>query len=272
MPTFWKPKIPKAMWKILKYSFKDVFRSKWLLIYFGFFFVVTWFLLYFTNDPSKGLVSLLNIILMLIPLMVVVFSTIYVYSTREFTELLLAQPVRRRTIFAGQYLGLSLSMAMSFLLGTGIPFLFFGIQHTHESGSLINMLLMGIMLSFVFSALAFAITIYNENRIKGFGLAILVWLVMAILYDGLLMILMVNFSDYPLEQPAIILSLLNPIDLARINILLELDISALMGYTGAVFGKFFGAGLGLAISILTLLLWILVPFGIYLRKAVRRDF
>lgn len=256
----------------MKYSFKDVFRSKWLLIYFGFFFVATWFLLYFSNDPSKGLVSLLNIILMLIPLMVVVFSTIYVYSTREFTELLLAQPVRRRTIFTGQYLGLSLSMAMSFLLGTGIPFLFFGIQHTREVGSLVNMLLMGVMLSFVFSAIAFAITIYNENRIKGFGFSILTWLVMAILYDGLLMILLVNFSDYPLEQPAIILSLLNPIDLARINILLELDISALMGYTGAVFDKFFGTVRGFAISLFTLVLWTVVPFGIYLRRSVKKDF
>jgi len=260
------------MLKILKYSFKDIFRSKWLLIYFGFFFVSTWFLLYFTNDPSKGLVSLLNIILMLIPLMAIVFSTIYFYNAREFTELLLAQPIRRHTIFTGQYLGLSLSMAGSFFLGSGIPFLFFGVQNSDSSGSLINMLLMGVLLSFVFSALAFAISIYNENRIKGFGLAILVWLVMAIVYDGIFIYLMVRFSDYPLEKLAIALSLLNPIDLARINILLQLDISALMGYTGAIFNKFFGTAMGMAISVIAMLFWTLIPLFFYLRKAGRKDF
>ncbi len=260
------------MFKILKYSFKDIFRSKWLLIYFGFFFVATWFLLYFTNDPSKGLVSLLNIILMLIPLMAIVFSTIYFYNAREFTELLLAQPIRRRVIFTGQYLGLSLSMAISFFLGSGIPFLFFGIQNSDSAGSLINMLVMGVLLSFVFSAIAFAISIYNENRIKGFGLAILVWLLMAIIYDGIFIYLMVRFSDYPLEKLAIALSVLNPIDLARINILLQLDISALMGYTGALFNKFFGTSLGMMISLFALLLWTAVPFAFYLRKASRKDF
>ncbi len=36
------------------------------------------------------------------------------------------------------------------------------------------------------------------------------------------------------------LSALNPIDLSRILILLQLDVSAMMGYTGAVFKDFFG--------------------------------
>lgn len=260
------------MWKIFTYTGKDVLRSKWMLIYFGFFFTVTWFLLYFTNDPSKGLVSLLNIILMLIPLMALIFSTIYVYNSREFTELMLSQPIKRSTFFLGQYLGLAAALVISFLLGTGIPFFIFGIQHSNATGSLINMLLMGSILSIIFAALAFMITIFNDNRIKGFGMAILVWLLLAIVYDGLLMLLMLNFSEYPLEQPAIILSLLNPIDLARINIILEMDVSALMGYTGAVFNAFFGTVTGWALSLAALLLWVALPIWLYLRKSQRKDF
>jgi hypothetical protein len=42
----------------------------------------------------------------------------------------------------------------------------------------------------------------------------------------------------------IILSALNPIDLGRILFLMKFDIAALMGYTGAVFQRFFGSGLG----------------------------
>ena len=94
---------------------------------------------------------------------------------------------------------------------------------------------MGVLLTFIFSALAFLAGLAFENRIKGFGIAVLIWLFLGILYDGFLMVLMLNFSEYPLEKPALVLSLFNPIDLARIFILLQLDISALMGYTGAVF-------------------------------------
>ncbi len=260
------------MWKIISYATKDMLKSKWILFYFGFFFTTTWFLLYLTNDPTKGLVSLLNIILMLIPLISLVYSIIYVYNSREFTELLLALPIQRTTLFTGQFISLSSGMALSFALGTGIPFLFFGWQNSAAVGSLLNMLLMGVLLTYVFTAIAFLLSMQFDNRIKGFGLGILIWLLLAIVYDGLLMLVMVNFSDYPLEQPVLILSMLNPIDLARINILLELDISALMGYTGAVFNRFFGTVGGLLLSLFSLLLWIGIPFFLYLRKGARKDF
>lgn len=260
------------MWKIIRYTTKDMLKSKWILFYFGFFFTTTWFLLYLTNDATKGLVSLLNIILMLIPLISLVYSIIHVYNSREFTELLLALPIKRKTLFAGQYISVSSGMALSFALGTGMPFLFFGWQNHAVAGSLTNMLVMGILLTYVFTAIAFLLSMLFDNKIKGFGLGILVWLLLAIVYDGLLMLVMVNFNEYPLEQPILILSMLNPIDLARINILLELDISALMGYTGAVFNKFFGTTGGMLLSLGTLFGWIIVPFIAYLYSSSRKDF
>jgi Cu-processing system permease protein len=260
------------MIKILKYSFKDIFRSRWLIIYFGFFMLSGWFLLYFTNDVSKGIVSLMNIILVIIPLISIVFGTIYFYNSREFTELLLAQPIKRNQIFMGQFIGLSGSLSLSFILGVGIPFLLYGIQHSEFLDNLLMLMLMGVFLTFIFTALAFLLSILNENRIKGFGLAILIWLYMAIIYDGLLILLMVSFNEYPLEKPSLILTVTNPIDLARIMILLKLDISAMMGYTGAVFNQFFGTIKGMVISFLVLVLWIVLPAILYLRFARKKDF
>ena len=43
------------------------------------------------------------------------------------------------------------------------------------------------------------------------------------------------FADYPIERPMLGLMLANPVDLARVVLLLRFDVSALMGYTGAVF-------------------------------------
>jgi Cu-processing system permease protein len=64
----------------------------------------------------------------------------------------------------------------------------------------------------------------------------------------------------------------NPIDLSRILILLKLDISALLGYTGAVFKEFFGTNLGLILSLIVLSLWVIIPVWRMKRKLQRKDF
>jgi len=66
--------------------------------------------------------------------------------------------------------------------------------------------------------------------------------------------------------------MLNPIDLARILILLKLDVSALMGFTGAVFRKFLGTGLGMSIAFGVLLLWVVLPVLSIRRVAGKKDF
>ena len=54
-----------------------------------------------------------------------------------------------------------------------------------------------------------------------------------------------TWSDYPLELPLLGLTLLNPVDLGRVLLLLQFDNAALLGYTGAVFERFFGSALGM---------------------------
>ena len=92
------------MQKILKYSFLDLMRSRWSYIYFAFYFLFTFTLLFFSGDLSKVVISLMNVILILCPLIATMLGVMYYYNSREFTELLLAQPIRRRNIFLGQYL------------------------------------------------------------------------------------------------------------------------------------------------------------------------
>lgn len=260
------------MFRIFKYSFYDLFRSRWTLIYFLFYLILTTGLLYLSGNFSKVIITLMNVILVLNPLISTIFGVMYFYNSREFTELLLAQPLKRRSIFLGQYLGLSTSLALSFTAGMTLPFLFNGIM---SSGELFHFLILtgvGLMLTYIFCAFSFWIGLKFDHRIKGFGLAILFWLFMAVIYDGLFLILMILFSEYPLEKMVLFTSLLNPIDLSRILILLQLDISALMGYTGAVFSKFFGSFMGSFISFLSLFIWLIVPVYGLLRLSGKKDF
>lgn len=260
------------MIKILKFTLYDLLRSRWSIIYFLLYLICASGLLYFSADPGKAIISLMNILLILCPLVSIMFGVLYFYNSREFVELLLAQPLPRNAIFTGQYLGVALSLVAGLLFGLGIPFLLYGIFVSSELMNFGTLLLSGVMLTFIFTGIAFLIAIRNENRIRGFGLALVVWLFMAILYDGLVLITLLVFDDYPVENWILGMTLFNPVDLSRILLMLKLDISALLGFTGAVFRKFFGTSIGM-ISVTTLsLVWIIVPYMLMRRSAARKDF
>ena len=74
-----------------------------------------------------------------------------------------------------------------------------------------------------------------------------------------------------MEKAMVVMSSLNPIDLGRILILLKMDISALMGYSGAIFRDSFGSETGFVIALLIMITWVLIPTWLSLRKFSRKD-
>jgi Cu-processing system permease protein len=91
------------------------------------------------------------------------------------------------------------------------------------------------------------------------------------MFDGLVLFLSFQLADYPIEVPMVILTALNPVDLSRIFIILQLDVSAMLGYTGAIFRQFFGADWGMLAGLLLLGVWVAVPYLLSLRAFIRRD-
>jgi len=79
-----------------------------MFLYLLFFLVVTWGMLYLGNDLTKAMAGLLNLTLIIVPLIATLFGVIHFYNSREFIEMLLAQPVKRRDIFSGMFMGILL--------------------------------------------------------------------------------------------------------------------------------------------------------------------
>jgi Cu-processing system permease protein len=244
----------------------DILRSKIIIGYTLFLLLVSLSMFNLEDNSSKGLTSLLNIILIIVPLISIIFSTIYIYNSSEFIELLVSQPLKRSTLWMSEFIGLSSAMSFAYFIGAGIPILLF---QPDEVG--ITMIAMGILLSIIFVAIALLASVRIRDKAKGIGLAILLWFYFSIIFDGLVLFILFQFEDYPMEKPMLILTALNPIDLSRIFILLKMDVSALMGYTGAVFQDFFGTITGTIIAVATLLLWIVLPCWLSLRNFVRKD-
>ncbi len=254
------------MKKIIKYVIIDILRNKIMIAYTVFLLVLSFSIFSLEDNSAKGLLGLLNIILIIVPLVSIIFSTIYVYNSAEFIELLVSQPLKRKTIWMSLFTGLSSSMVLAFLIGTGIPVL---IYQPDITGFM--MIIIGVLLSVIFVAIAMLATVKTRDKAKGIGIAILLWLYFSLLFDGFVLFLVFQFSDYPVEKLMVTVSMFNPLDLARIMILLKMDVSALMGYTGAVFKDFFGTEIGMGLSFTVLLLWTIVPVWFSIRKFNTKD-
>ncbi len=254
------------MKKMMKYVVIDILRNKIIIGYTILLFVAAVSVFSLENNSSKGMLTLMNIVLIIVPLVSIIFSAIYYYNAAEFIELMVSQPVKRVHLMLSIFSGLALSLTIAFLLGCGIPVLLFSANATGYT-----LVLSGVALSIVFVVLALLASIFTRDKAKGIGLVILLWLYFSILYDGLVLFLLFQLSDYPMEKPMIGLSSLNPIDLSRIIILLRMDVSALMGYSGAVFNEFLGSGWGVLYSGVMLLGWILIPSWLAIRKFNRKD-
>lgn len=258
--------------KVLRYELQDLRRSRWLLGYVFLLLALTDALLRFGGGGPRAVLSLMNVVLVFVPLVSIVFGTMYLYGARDFMELLLAQPVGRGSLFAGLYGGLAAPLAVGFLLGVGLPFLWGGQGDGSLAGPLAMLLTTGVLLTLAFTALAFLASLLFEDRARGLGAAILAWLAATVLYDAVIVLVGISFSDYPLELPMIGLTLLNPVDLGRVLLLLQLDTAALMGYTGAVFERFFGTVLGVGVATGALALWCAGPLVLAQGRFRGKDF
>jgi len=228
-------------------------------------------LIHFTGSFTRSVVSIMNIVILIAPLVSTMMTAMYYFNKTDFLYLLLSQPLKRSHAFMGMYLGISLNLALALAFGM-LAGVLLSASDVEGIDAFFLLLGVGVLLSFIFSALSFLICVASRDKLKGIGLALFVWLFMAVIYDGLMLVYFIAFSEYPIEKHAILLSLINPIDLSRVFVMLRLDVSALMGYSGAVFNNFFGSFVGSAVSLSALLAWIVLPMILSIAVGRKKDF
>lgn len=252
--------------KLSRYVLYDILRSKIIIAYTLFLLIVSLSMFQMEEDSSKAMLSLMNIVLIVLPLVSLVFTTIHYYNSYEFIELMLSQPLSRKNILLSEYAGISLSLLSSFLIGVGIPVLIYAPGDTGMA-----LLFTGVALTMAFSSIALLASVSARDKAKGIGLVLLLWFYFTLIYDGLVLLILFTFSDYPLEKLTLVLSALNPVDLGRIFIMLKMDVSALMGYTGALYKDFFGSTTGLLFTVGIMCIWAVLPLWLALRIFRKKD-
>ncbi|HPZ89454.1 MAG TPA: ABC transporter permease, partial [Flavihumibacter sp.] len=159
------------MAKLLKHILLDILNNKIVIVYTIVLAAFSWSVFGLEDNTAKGILTLLNILLLIVPLVASLFATIYLYNSNEFIELLLSQPVKRSLIWKSLFAGLSGSLSIAFLLGVAIPVLLFA-----ELSTALVMIASGLFLTVIFVSIAFLANVFTRDKAKGIGKAILLWL------------------------------------------------------------------------------------------------
>ncbi|MCG9879233.1 MAG: hypothetical protein MH472_01410 [Bacteroidia bacterium] len=255
------------MIKITKYLTLNILKSKFMLVYGVLLFVICVGLFTLGNDQDKAIIGIHNTLLILIPIVVMIYTVSHIYQSTDFIRLLLTQPIQRKYIFFSQFLSNVFALLLVQLSAIGLALVLFS-----DGSFLFSIMVNSTFLTLIFSAISNWIAFSIDEKVKGIGTSILLGIYFLAIYDGIILMLIQTMSEYPIEKYGITLSLFNPIDLCRILFIFKIDISALMGLTGAIMEKFIGSSLGSTIIYIVLLLWIGFPLSFAVKKFLKKDY
>ncbi len=258
-----------ALLPLWTFQLRNTLRSRWLLLYGGGVFLLTLLVFRFGGTAEHVVVSLLNVVLLLVPLIALLYGVLGISSAREFLELMLAQPIRRHELFWGTFAGMVLPLLLAPAVGIGIPWLVFAPGRWELCATLA---LGSMLLTLIGAAAGAAFALRWEERLYAVGVAFALWFALTVLYDALVLLAGIALRDYPIEQALLLALALNPVDLVRVVTLLQLDAAALFGYTGALLYRFAGTTGGILLATTVLLLWCVAPLWFALRSFLRKDF
>jgi Cu-processing system permease protein len=258
-----------AVATLVEFQLRNALRSRWLALYTTALVLLTGLLFRFGSSAEQVVVSVLTVVVALTPLIGLLYGVLNTSQSREFLELMVAQPLQRHELFWGTFIGMVFPLTLVVPIGLGIPWALL-VQSRWELYA--TLALGGALVSMMSAALGIAFALWWEERLYAVGVAFLLWFVLAVLYDGFVLLLGIVLHDYPVEYAMLLLMALNPLDLLRVATLLQLDAAALLGYTGALLQRLAGSAGGTLLAVAVLLLWSVFPTWLALRSFLRKDF
>jgi Cu-processing system permease protein len=227
------------------------------------------------QDFARTAASLVQIVILLVPLTALLLGVLTLASDRGNAELLFSQPVSRGTILVGRVLGLLEALVSAQALGFGAAGLVIYSQAGQEglSGYLV-VAAASVALTAICLSLAALIAAGNigRRRSRALALALVVWLALVILVDlaalGGASLLRSGAASRLLITTAIV----NPVGAVRTAALLLIEGTAAFGSASLALLRFAGGPVRTALLLGgSLLAWLVLPLLLASRRLSRAD-
>jgi Cu-processing system permease protein len=269
---------------IARRELMETIRSRWVVLAGALFGVLALALSIFGMRSigaagfggfSRTAIGLLNLTLYMAPLLALLLGINSMAAEREEgpLEVLLAQPIARRSIVFGKFLGLAAALAAALCGGFGLAGLVIGVAAADaDVGGYALLLLRAIGLGLVFLSLGLWIASAAATRLRALTWGLLLWFTSVLLYDLLIVGATALFGGAALRAVLGLLLAANPVDLVRVGTLIQLGGADSFGLTAQALIGFLRGPSGSALLTLALLAWIALPLLGAARTFTRRDF
>lgn len=227
------------------------------------------------QDFSRTTASLVQLVLLLVPLAALLMGVLTLIPERGAAELLFSQPVSRRTILLGRITGLLAALTAAQLIGFGAAGLVI-YSNAGEAGlaGFVLLTVGSLVLTSIFLGLAALVSVGSagRRRTRALALGLVVWFVTAILVDLAALGVASLLRSGPASRVLIVSVLANPSGALRTGAYLALEGTAAFGAGSLALLRFARGPVGAAVLIvLSLLLWAVLPPLLAARRLGRAD-
>lgn len=227
------------------------------------------------QDFARTAASLLQLVLLVVPLASLVMGVLALTPEPGGAELLFAQPVPRWAVLAGSLVGLFAALAAAEALGFGAAGIIIFLQAGDDGLASYLLVAAGsLALTAVFVALGAAVSVgeIGRRRIRALARALVLWFVLALVFDIAVLGVATLLRSGHASRLLIVSCLVNPIDAVRTGALLGIEGTAAFGPASLALLRFTGtAGWAAVWIVLSVMLWVAVPAAFAARRLARID-
>ena len=227
------------------------------------------------QDFSRTAASLVELVLLLVPLTALIFGVMALTPDAGAAELLYSQPVPRPMILLGKLAGLCLALIASQAVGFGAAgLLLFWRAGADGVMGFLGVVAGSFVLTAVFLAIAAALTAgaTSNRRAHHLAVALVIWFVAIVLFDVAALGVASLLRSGTASRLLMVAVIVNPVDAVRTGTLLSVEGTTAFGAASLAFlrmtGGALGAGLYLAASVVA---WVLLPVAVAVFRVRRAD-
>lgn len=227
------------------------------------------------QDFARTAVSLVQLVLLLVPLTALVIGVLSLAPERGAAELVFSQPVSRATILLGKLLGLFQALGAAQAVGFGAAGLVVYARSGPDGlGGFLLLVLASLVTTAVFLGLAALLSAgcAARKRTRALALALVVWFAAAVFLDLIALGAASLLPSGPASRVLMVSAIANPLAAVRTGALLAIEGTGAFGAASLALFRFTGGpwGLGAVLS-LSLAFWLAVPPLLALRRLRRAD-
>jgi Cu-processing system permease protein len=227
------------------------------------------------QDFARTAVSLVQLVLLLVPLTALVIGVLSLAPERGAAELIFSQPVARRTILLGKLLGLFQALGAAQALGFGAAGAVVYAQSGSEGiGGFLLLVLASLVTTAVFLGLAALLSAgaVGRRRTRALALALVVWFVAVVFLDLVALGLASLLPSGSASRVLMVAAIVNPLGAVRTGTLLAIEGTGAFGAASLALFRFTGGTLGASLVLAaSLLFWLIAPATLALRRLRKAD-